>query len=214
MDFWKYFLRQWISCYLYHTSATSDLRVYFTAKRQALETRKMRNKERKPLRGKRNVRKARGQSGRHDGEGTSAVGRKIAKGEQRFSFQVLNSQVLHAMSWMWFTPRANWTAVKFQQMNHVVFNKLHKANERTFNPFTLAQFQFCRLLSPGDWPKTINVTFVSWLTARNWFSEQTDFWYIQSGYCWTDCSALYLLKTAPTPQRTLSQQGPGVVQGE
>lgn len=48
----------------------------------------------------------------------------------RFSFQVSCSQDLHAISWMWFAPRATSTAVKFQQMNNVVFNKFHQAKER------------------------------------------------------------------------------------
>lgn len=67
--------------------------------------------------------------------GGAADGEGWLQGEEaalqpRFSFQVWCSQDLHAMSWMWFAPRAISTAVKFQQMNNVVFNKFHRANER------------------------------------------------------------------------------------
>lgn len=57
--------------------------------------------------------------------GGDCEGEKAAA-PRRFSFQVSCSQDLHAISWMWFAPRAISTAVKFQQMNNVVFNKFHK----------------------------------------------------------------------------------------
>lgn len=67
---------------------------------------------------------------RRDCKGREGKGREGSTTECRFSFQVLCSQDLHAISWMWFALRAISTAVKFQQMNNVVFNKFHKANER------------------------------------------------------------------------------------
>lgn len=57
------------------------------------------------------------------------TGSEGSAAERSFSFQVLCSQDLHAISWMWFALRAISTAVKFQQMNNVVFNKFHKANK-------------------------------------------------------------------------------------
>lgn len=65
----------------------------------------------------------------------AADGRSGCEGREaalRAPFPLSNPvlQELHAISWMWFAPRAISTAVKFQQMNNVVFNKFHQAKER------------------------------------------------------------------------------------
>lgn len=61
--------------------------------------------------------------------GCDYTGSKDSATERSFIFQALCSQDLHAISWMWFALRAISTAVKFRQMNSVVFNKFHKATK-------------------------------------------------------------------------------------
>jgi len=61
--------------------------------------------------------------------GCDYTGSKGSATERSFIFQALCSQDLHAISWMWFALRAISTAVKFRQMNSVVFNKFHKATK-------------------------------------------------------------------------------------
>lgn len=73
----------------------------------------------------------------------------------RSSFQVSCSQDLHAISWMWFAPRAISTAVKFQQMNNVVFNTIHQAKERILTRSCWPTFGLRALLDPTP--------FMSWV---------------------------------------------------